>query len=130
MLSKSFFECLEVKFNNRTRKWSSYKPCNNLRIIIQYHHLFRYICRCDQTTFKQFHYHTLLSGNSCHPTMNAFKLTFCYNTWSPNLNWILLEVTGIICGFLMDVSLMKLFMASSRIISGGLRVGVSWRQMV
>ena len=46
-------------------------------------------------------------------------------TISPNLYWIISVVTGIMCGFLIDVSLMKLFIASSQMVSGGLRSGLS-----
>ncbi|GEM_PF-5932285 len=51
-------------------------------------------------------------------------------TISPSLNWMLLEVMGMMCGFLMEVRRMKLFIASSWIVNGGLRSGLSWRWMV
>ena len=50
------------------------------RTLIVYPHRFLRHIRCShQVSIKQFYYYALLPCNSCHPTMNTLKLTFCHN---------------------------------------------------
>ena len=44
-----------------------------------FHRFLRHIRRSYQAPVKQFHYHSLLSCNSCHSSMNTLEFTFCHN---------------------------------------------------